>query len=72
MNEGIQETLLNGVLGILAISSDPTSCAEHFLGMAFVEFIKGGFVAALGDCHEPFITHLLVFARPTVPPIRTQ
>jgi hypothetical protein len=53
----VKETFLNRVLGVLAISCNAISNAEHLFRMPLVQIVKGTFVTDFRGCHQPLVTH---------------
>ena len=48
---------MNRVLGVLAISCNAISNAEHLFRMPLVQIVEGTFVTDFRGCHKPLVTH---------------
>jgi hypothetical protein len=57
VKEYFKEAFLDCVLGVLAISCNAISNAEHLFRMTFVQIIEGTAVTVLRGCHKRLVTH---------------
>jgi hypothetical protein len=57
VKECIEEAFLNRVLGVLTISCNAISNAQHLFRMTFVQIIEGTSVTVLRGCHTRLVTH---------------
>jgi hypothetical protein len=57
VKEYFKEAFLDCVLGVLAISYNAISNAEHLFRMTFVQIIEGTAVTVLRGCHKRLVTH---------------
>jgi hypothetical protein len=52
MGEGVQKTILQGVLRVFAVSHDPMNDTEDFFDVALAKLSEGGSSSTLGGCYQ--------------------